>query len=160
MKYFLKNYETAEEVKKDYLELVKKNHPDNGGNTETFKEIQNEYIEIYEIYKNIHKNKNGEKYETKKDSEDLKKYKIIIDEIVTLDGIDIDIIGCWLWVSGRTYEHREKLKKIGLKYSAQKKAWYYHEGKYKKKTAETGGLDDLKEMWGCKNIKETKKIAA
>ena len=160
MKYFKKNYETAEEVKKDYLEFVKKNHPDNGGDEETFKEIQNEYIEIYEIYKNIHKNKNGEKYETKNDSEDLKKYKKIIDEIVTIDGIDIDIIGSWLWVSGRTYEHKEKLKKIGLKYSAHKKAWYYHEGTYKKKTAETGDLDDLKKRWGYQNIKETKKIAA
>ena len=41
MKYFT-NVRTLEELRKEYKRLVKQYHPDNGGDTETIKEINAE----------------------------------------------------------------------------------------------------------------------
>lgn len=42
MIYFT-NCKTAEELKKEYLELCKQLHPDNAGNAEDFKKMQDEF---------------------------------------------------------------------------------------------------------------------
>lgn len=50
MKYF-KNIKSFQDLKKQFRELLKANHPDNGGNTETMKEINVEYDALFPIWK-------------------------------------------------------------------------------------------------------------
>lgn len=52
-KYF-KNVKSYEDLKNQYRELLKANHPDNGGNTETMKEINVEYDALFPIWKDRH----------------------------------------------------------------------------------------------------------
>ena len=61
-KYF-NNVKTAEDVKSRFKDLAKKLHPDCSGNAEEFKKMMNEYQEVFDRYKNIHKNAAGETYE-------------------------------------------------------------------------------------------------
>ena len=51
MKYFNK-VKSYKELKETYRELLKKNHPDNGGNVETMQEINTEYDVAFRIWKN------------------------------------------------------------------------------------------------------------
>lgn len=51
MKYFNK-VKSYKELKETYRELLKKNHPDNGGNIETMQEINIEYEIAFRIWKN------------------------------------------------------------------------------------------------------------
>lgn len=60
MMYF-KNVTSYENLKKQFRELLKANHPDNGGNAETMKEINCEYDALFKIWKDRHEKTTGEK---------------------------------------------------------------------------------------------------
>lgn len=46
MEFLKNNYVVYEDLKKDYLQQVKKLHPDNGGKEEDFKILQKEFDDI------------------------------------------------------------------------------------------------------------------
>ena len=50
MKYF-QNITSLSELKKQYRELVKNNHPDKGGDTAVMQAINNEFEQLYNIWK-------------------------------------------------------------------------------------------------------------
>lgn len=52
-KYF-KNVKSYEDLKKQFKNLLKANHPDNGGDAEIMKEINVEYDALFPIWKNRH----------------------------------------------------------------------------------------------------------
>lgn len=58
-KYF-KNVKSFEELKKQFRNLLKENHPDNGGNVEKMQEINAEYDALFKIWKDRHEAKTGE----------------------------------------------------------------------------------------------------
>lgn len=59
MKYF-KNVKSYDDLKKQYRDLLKANHPDNGGDQEAMKEINIQYDALFEIWKNRQEEKTGE----------------------------------------------------------------------------------------------------
>lgn len=58
-KYF-KNVKSFEDLKKQYKSLLKANHPDNGGKTETMQEINVEFDALFKIWKDRHEKTTGE----------------------------------------------------------------------------------------------------
>ena len=58
-KYF-KNIKSFEELKKQYRDLLKKNHPDNGGDLAAMQDINAEYDALFAIWKNRHETSTGE----------------------------------------------------------------------------------------------------
>ncbi len=62
MKYF-KNVQSYENLKKQYKELIKDNHPDNGGNEEAMKEINVQFDALFAIWKDC-RQKSDETAET------------------------------------------------------------------------------------------------
>ena len=54
-KYF-ENISTLEELRKQYKELLKLHHPDNGGNVLEMQEINAEYDRLFKALKNQHEN--------------------------------------------------------------------------------------------------------
>lgn len=59
MKKF-KNVKSFEDLKQQYRELLKANHPDNGGDVETMKEINIQYDALFKIWKDRHEKETGE----------------------------------------------------------------------------------------------------
>lgn len=59
MKYF-KNVNSYNELKKVYRELLKANHPDNGGDVEVMQAINVEYEALFPIWKNRQEKESGE----------------------------------------------------------------------------------------------------
>jgi len=41
-----------------------------------------------------------------------------------LDGLEIKLDGTWMWVSGDTYKHKNKIKSFGFRWGGKRKAWY------------------------------------
>lgn len=152
---------TNEEIKKQYRRLVKILHPDNGGDSEEFKEMQQQFFRADSYGWNVYTNKAGERYE-KKTSERPEDFAAAIDPIVHFEGITIEIIGSWIWVTGATFPYRETLKASGYWWSKSKKAWY-HNGE-KEKTRHRGhySLDELRGRFGSEEVatEEQKKITA
>lgn len=58
-KYF-KSIKSFEDLKKQFRELLKKNHPDNGGDVEVMKEINVEFDALFPIWKNRTEKETGE----------------------------------------------------------------------------------------------------
>ena len=46
---------------------------------------------------------------------------------VKSEGIHVEIIKDWLWVSGKTFDVRDDLKELGFRYSSDKKSWYWRD---------------------------------
>ena len=160
MKYF-RNCKTAEELKKEYRKLAMKLHPDIiGGDGEEFKEMQNEFERLWERLKNVHTNSEGETY-NRETTETAKDFIHIIDVLTRLDGIEVEICGSWIWVSGNTKEHREILKQLNFKWAHKKQAWYYHTEPFKKRSKRELTLDEIREMFGSQiyKQKEEKELA-
>lgn len=156
MKYFTKP-QTLEELKKQYKKLAFENHPDRGGNAEIMKKINVEYDELFQKLKNVHKNANGETYKTET-AEPPEMFKTIIEKIIILDGIEIEIIGAWIWLTGNTYPHREQLKELKFRFSNSKKAWYFHNDGYVRKTKKRYTLDEIRDLYGVEKIKNKPQL--
>ena len=67
-------------------------------------------------------------------------------------GLHGEIIGTWLWVSGDTYPIKDNLKSSGFRYSHFKRAWYFHEGDYWKRSHRKLNLQDLRGIWGNQDL--------
>lgn len=159
MKYFT-NCKTAEELKKEYRRLAKQLHPDLGGDTEEFKVMQSEYERMWERLKNVHTNSNGDTY-TKETAETPQEFINIINVLTSLNDIEVEICGSWIWVSGNTREHKEVLKNLKFRYAHKKQAWYYHTEPYRKKSKRELTLDEIRDMFGSQQYtaKQERELA-
>ena len=158
-KYF-KDCHTCEDVKQLYKKLAKKLHPDCGGNAEEFKKMSAEYEKAFECYKNIHVNAEGETYE-KETAETPNIFKDIIDKIIHFDGITIEVIGSWIWITGNTMLYKDEIKAAGFWWSKTKRAWYYNGSTEKTKHRGRYKMEELRRKWGSVEIEkeEQRKLA-
>lgn len=154
----VKIIQDLDSLKKQYLKLAKKYHPDAGGTTIQFQELQNEYERLFKQLLNG----SGLSKEAKDNEVEIdKEIRVIIDSLVNLDNLNVELIGKWLWISGDTYPVKNVLKSAGLQFI--KKAgvpyWVY-------KGSESAGrgkmtMDEIKNKYGSSKIdlKPTKKIS-
>ena len=149
---------TAEAVKKMYRDLCKSYHPDlhpGAENEEKMKQINAEYDTAWARYKNVHSNVTGSENGTesrRETSEAPEMFKDIINAIIGCEGIEIDLVGSWVWVTGNTYIHRETLKGAGFKWAGKKQAWYWHPAEEGARRHSKMSLDQIKERYGCESF--------
>ena len=118
MKYF-HDCHTAEDVKHQFRENAKKYHPDLGGDPEDFKAMYIEFEKLWSRYKNIHRNAEGETYERETD-ETPEEFANIINALVQLKGVEVELCGSWIWVSGNTKEYKGQFLMISSRLTEQK----------------------------------------
>ncbi len=170
MKYF-KDVHTLEELRKQYKELLKKHHPDNPqGSTAATQEINAEYDRLFRLLKDKHENKSGntadstahKKSEYSKnmyDWENDKALREVLQKIINFDGIEIEIVGAWIWLSGNTYSYKKELKELGFKWASQKKQWYFHTDIFRKKSHKSLSMDDIRSYYGSTKVQtDTRSI--
>jgi curved DNA-binding protein CbpA len=157
IKYFIPMPETLEELKKMYKKLSFKHHPDCGGNNDDMKIVNAEYTALFEKLKDIHTNASGKRY-TKATNETPQQFIEIIDILIRFEGITIEIIGSFVWVSANTKPYKDKLKEMGFKWSQQKLSWYLAPKDYRRHSKKVYSLDDIRGMFGSQEV-ETKPFA-
>mgnify|MGYP000003798417 FL=1 len=168
MKYF-NNVNTLEELRKQYKELLKKYHPDNpDGSTKATQEVNTEYDNLFKVLKDRHEYKTEQTGDTGNKSYGNMKYDFSKDEklrevlqsIITLQNINIEIVGCWIWVDGNTYEHKGTLKALGFKWAREKKKWYFHTESFRKGSHKKLSMDDIRNYYGSTEVQteEVKRI--
>lgn len=144
MKYFV-NVNTIDELKKEYRTLAKKNHPDRGGDCEVMKEINAEYEKLFEILNA----KEGGKHNISDG------FREVIDQIINLDGIEIEICGLWIWVGGDTKPVKDALSKAGFYFARKKVKWYWHPPEASCRFSRgIKDMDYIRRAYGSEKIKE------
>ena len=103
------------------------------------KSITKEYLEVTKLPK-------FEEFEDEV-KEDYVNFPNLISELIYLD-VKLEVCGSWLWTSGPTYKHTEKLKELGLKYSPNKKMWYYRPKWHRSHNSTPMSMDAIREMHG------------
>jgi len=101
MEYF-KNANTLQELRKQYRDLLKIHHPDNGGNVSDMQEINAEYDRLFKVLKDRHNSssdaskENNKEGSTKTDFNSMKydfteaqKLREVLQKIIIFDGINI-----------------------------------------------------------------------
>lgn len=143
---------TIEELKKEYNKMVFKLHPDVSGYDSTidFQNMQNEFEKYHALLKDTHKNVKGETYK-KETSETAKEYMDLINKLLAM-GLEVEVVGCFIWVGGNTKPHKEELKALGLKWSKHKAKWYKAPKGYKRVTKKNFTYDEIKQMFGSEKM--------
>lgn len=137
-----------------FKKLALQHHPDRGGDTETMQRINADYA--YMCAKLIRaKGLNTE--DAQNEFNLSEKYQSVVNAIIGLNDINIELVGLWIWVTGNTYQHREKLKESGLFYASKKIAWYYRPEEFKCSNRLSMSLDEIKSKYGSKSIKTNLK---
>lgn len=138
-KYF-SGCKTKQQLKVRFKTLIKENHPDNGGDLETMQTINAEYDRLVKILPDIpgsetemrdEKEKFARKPEPEKTETDFTDLSDAVKQAIAratqIPGIEVEVCGSWVWVSGNTYAVKNTLKEIGFRFSGKKKMWYFHE---------------------------------
>jgi len=147
--YFKPTPQTLEELKSLYRKLAMQYHPDRGGSDESMKAVNNEYDELFSKLKDIHKTKDGTTYTAKQTTtETADQFKDLITDLMKMDDIVIEIIGCFVWVTGNTKVHKENLKALKFRWHSKKYAWYLKPEDYRHKSHREYELDEIREMYG------------
>ena len=149
MNYF-NNVRTLEELRRQYKELLKKHHLDNPqGSTAATQEINAEYDRLFRLLKDKHENnsdnithKESEYSKNMYDWENDRSLREILQKIINFDGIEIEIVGAWIWLSGNTYSYKKELKEIGFKWASAKKQWHFHAEIFRKKSHKQLSMDE------------------
>lgn len=68
---------------------------------------------------------------------------------ITHTGLQIEVCGLWVWVSGDTKSHKEALKKSGYFWSPKKKMWYFRPDDAKSYRRFSSSKDE----WGIEKIR-------
>ncbi len=148
---YFQDCRTLEEVKRKYKELAMLHHPDRGGNTATMQDINNEYESVM---------KNpffSFSEQTEQEQQEFIKYPEIIDQVIGLQGIIIELIGNWIWISGNTYPYKSQLKQIGFYFAPKKVMWYYRPADYKSSNRSPKTIEYIRLKYGS-DVIETKSV--
>ena len=147
MRYF-EGISTLDDLKRAYHKWCKKLHPDVGGNDEEMKALNAEYGQML-------KRLMSADFSTDAETSEL-LYRDKIAAIAHLGGLELEIIGKWLWVSGNTYAHREALKHEGFCFAPVKKLWFYRALEYATRTrGEAQDINDIRSKYGSEKVRQS-----
>lgn len=154
---------TIEEAKKQYYRLCMRWHPDRpNGDLEAMKAVNAEFDYLKKHNYNIHESVSGDVYtdwtqDTPDDVTDM--FVEIIEQLIRMDGLEIEVCGSWLWVGGNTREHKDGLKAMGMKWAPKKRRWYKAPRDWKRKHHGELTMDEIRNRFGSQKV-ETEKQAA
>lgn len=120
---------TMQALKIRYKELAKAYHPDLNpeAGDEAMQQINAQYDALAARLSKIAADGCTEATaQERKTAQDVAAaYRAVIVKIINLEGLNIELCGSWLWVSGDTRMHKDALKAAGLWWSAKKLMWYW-----------------------------------
>jgi hypothetical protein len=159
MRWF-QNINNINDLRTQYKKLLVLYHPDNHPNEDTTSIIQEINVEYETLFKRLKEGfeqspsyeKASEKtrqfYDWEKDSQ----IRNIIKELSRFHGIQIEICGIWIYVSGNTFPYKNEFKALGLKWNKKKMCWFIHFDEYYKRSNKVLSMDRIRDLYGSSVI--------
>ncbi len=161
LKWF-ENCQNIEEVKELYKKLCREYHPDlnESDTTETMKSINNEFEAIFRILKNRHRSEDTDTTANSRENgaetaDTPAEFMTIINTLVSCEGLTIELVGRWIWLTGNTYPYKDTIKSLGFRWANAKKAWYFRNEADACKSRKKLSLDEIKNKYGCQSFATT-----
>lgn len=148
---FSQNKINEDDVKKVYRELSKKYHPDRNKEGAEMMKLINSAKDVLMslIFPYTFENDDF-------DADFLEKFSDAFQSILDLEGLKVELVGAWIWVTGETKRHKDELNKSPFIYSRNKKAWYFHTSPKKRFFKGKKSLDEIKNKYGARQIKSAR----
>lgn len=154
---FFKGVKNISELRATYKELIKKYHPDCGGDLETMQEINAEYDALFaKLPKDAPQGDTAETQTAANGDGVTDAMRAVLERLASLDGIKIEICGSWVWVSGATYPVKDAIKAAGCFFSRKKSMWYWRaaeSGHYHKRGG--ASMEQIREKYGSESYTGT-----
>lgn len=115
---------TTDEIKREYKRLARLHHPDLGGSTATMQELNAAFDAACREFVPFERPGKTDSYYdwTAGINQQVRE---AIERIITLPGLEIEVCGFWVWVSGDTRPLKEQLKAAEYKWHSGKQRWFY-----------------------------------
>lgn len=142
---------TQEEVKTAYRKACMKYHPDRNPAGLEMMKLVNIAFEFLSKEQDFNF-ENTTNYDSKLND--------AINAAMVMDGVNIEICGIWVWLSGNTKPHKEAIKAAGYKWASKKMQWYFRPEDYKSTSRGTLSMDEIRDRHGSKTVEkeELRKI--
>jgi hypothetical protein len=147
-----------EKVKKSYRIKCKEFHPDlNPNGEEMMKAINAAYERLLDCRFPIII-KEGQEIKT----DFSKVLEEILVKIKHIPGIEIEVCGSWIWVSGNTKPYKDQLKEAGFKWASKKQNWFYAASPGGAKKGRGWSMGKIRDIYGSQQVEkeERTKMAA
>lgn len=139
---------TLEDIKKAYRQAASKYHPDhNPAGIEMMKLVN----AAYEALKEAGEEQLNQFGQASRDYGAV--FNAALNAILGL-GLEIEICGAWIWVSGDTKPHKEALKDAHYLWSPKKCRWYFRPENHKSRNRHTWDMDKIRSIHGSQSVRQ------
>lgn len=139
------------DVKAIYKQLAKQFHPDIAG-TDTTAIMQEINLQYTRAIKLAASGANLSAEDTEAEILNAEQYKQALNAVINLQGINIELCGGWLWVSGNTYQYREIFRANGFYFASAKKMWYFRSPEYATTNRKKHTMEEIRHKYGSQKI--------
>jgi hypothetical protein len=147
------------EVKSRYRDLAKQHHPDLGGDTAIMQAVNAAYeAALKGAYRAAGMKDDEINWRWDMDDEVAGKVR----EIIKYQGVIVELVGRWVWVTGNTRPIKDILKAAGYYFSGQKCAWYFRRkvDGWRRRNAPRKTLEEIKAQFGSSVLRDNKRDKA
>lgn len=149
---------TIEAVKKLYRSLAQTMHPDHGGTDEGMKALNAHYtakLKSFDGTKSRDADGKERTYNYNMNEESAVMAQLFKLFALKLQGIQIELIGTWIWVTGDTKPNKDALKGAGCKWHNKREVWFWSYKPWGGR-ASKGSLASLARKYGSTSFDDTK----
>lgn len=156
IKYF-EGCNNLQALKERYKTLAKTYHPDVNPDAgdEIMQAINAEYDEMVKRLSRVSSDGCTQATEQEaREAQDLAEaFRAAVYAIIKLDGLNIELCGSWLWVSGETRKHRDALKAAGYMWASKKMMWYWRPADAACHCRSRKSMAEIRAKYGSERIK-------
>ena len=146
---------TTAEIKTAYRNAALLHHPDRGGSTAAMQQLNNAYqAALKASHGRAEMGTDGRERTYTYNAANEEAIAAKIAELVGLnmEGVEIWLIGSWVWAMGDTKPHREALKAAQCFWNRKREAWAWHLPEHKSWHNPRADFSDLAATYGAKKF--------